>query len=835
MNIKKIGRLGNSGSWICKGLLLCFTLWGTGVAVAQKSAPVKKFEKPDRIQYDGSCVTIEGKDTYVYSAAFHYFRCPEELWRDRFQKIKEAGFNTVETYVPWNWHERSLPLNLNDQSKFDFSDLRRWLTMAQEEFGLYTIVRPGPFICAEFSGGGYPRWLAKYRPDNLNGFWLRGDDDQHIAWSVHWFDAVCKELVDEQITRKQKGKKGIIMIQIENEYDHHDSPDKEKVLKALYRSVKRSAMDIPIFSCLTEETRGSQDAELSQVFDCDNYYVNGLSDAPSCAYRMMDLRKKQPDAPGFVTELQGGWFSLVTGRLSEDHYSDDRHFKAIGLMTMLGGGTGINYYMFFGGTHFDGWGARGMTTSYDYNAAIRENGAIGEKYLAAKEIGNFIQKFESQLVRTEGGPCEIKDAPKSLFGGVRYAKDGTKFIFLHNTDPKQSIKGKVTLLPGSTNLSKDPIYNVNQNGEKVLIKTDHGTTKNNVTREEIEVEYKLDGLETKVLVIPPGKSTSKGEWWPKKSKEIVRPAKLPEGVRIASAQKKEDAFDQADWNLTPALVSLSELDVNDFRYSLYRSKVTLTEKQVQRERYLLFNMFTRDIVSVSVNGKPATRLFPDKADAQSWTTRNAFDRIRADEYDNRFDVAGLLKVGTNEIIVVYENLGHAHGYMPMEELAGIRKGGLSISESGLTHPLEWEVAKDMAGVQEGWNMPDFDDTQWQTVKLDVKADIARKGNNIQPKGKLDGLFTWYRVEFDLDSPAKKTWIPWMAKINASGNGYMWLNGHNIGRHWEAGPQREFYLPECWLNYDKKKNVLVFGLRQTENGAVLNALEILPYPAAAERR
>lgn len=73
----------------------------------------------------------------------------------------------------------------------------------------------------------------------------------------------------------------------------------------------------------------------------------------------------------------------------------------------------------------------------------------------------------------------------------------------------------------------------------------------------------------------------------------------------------------------------------------------------------------------------------------------------------------------------------------------------------------------------------------------------------------------------------------MAKINASGNGYMWLNGQNIGRHWEAGPQREFYLLECWLSFGKKKNVLVFGLRQTVNGALLNAIEIAPYPDAAE--
>lgn len=64
---------------------------------------------------------------------------------------------------------------------------------------------------------------------------------------------------------------------------------------------------------------------------------------------------------------------------------------------------------------------------------------------------------------------------------------------------------------------------------------------------------------------------------------------------------------------------------------------------------------------------------------------------------------------------------------------------------------------------------------------------------------------------------------------------MWLNGENIGRHWEAGPQRDFYLPECWLKFGEEKNVLVFGLRQTENGALLNAIEVLPYPDAAEYR
>lgn len=796
--------------------------------------PVKQFAHPDRIRYDGSCFTIDGEDHFIYSAAFHYFRCPEALWRDRFRQIKEAGFNTVETYVPWNWHERIMPLGPDDNSHFDFADVKRWLKMAQEEFGLYTIVRPGPFICAEFSGGGYPRWLAKYRPDTQEEFWLRSSDWRHIRWSQHWFDAVCQALADEQITRKPVGSKGIILIQIENEYNHHDCQDKEKLLKALYKSVRKS-MDIPIFTCLTQECRSSQDKELSQVFDSDNYYV-GLSSAPDCAHRMANLKRLQPDAPGFVTELQGGWFSLVTGRLSEEHYSDARHFKAVGLMSLLGGAGGINYYMFFGGTHFDGWGARGMTTSYDYNAAIRENGARSAKYWEAKALGQFIQTYEAQLVRSVGGPCALEGSSEKLFGGVRIAPDGTRFVFLHNTDPKQPSKGKVRLLPGQTDQQAKPMYNINQHGEKVLIAAGQGEQHILADAEPIEMNYDLPALGCQVLVIPADKKPSKGSWWPQEQARPLRPSKVPAAIRVASAERHEESYDQAQWLSLPRLASLSDLGVNDFRYSLYRSHVTLSERQVANERYLLFNMFTRDIVSVTVNGKPAKRLFPDRADAQSWTTRNCFERIRPDEYDNRFDVSGLLQAGENEIIAVYENLGHAHGYVPMEELAGIREAGLSITESALTHPLEWECTINMAGVTQGWIAPDFQPQGWQRVALDTTSRIPAKGNGLQPQAEADGLFTWYRIEFELPTAKPSEWIPWVARINASGNGYMWLNGHNIGRHWEAGPQREFFLPECWLKFGKgQKNVLVMGLRQTANGALLKAIEIAPRADMAEIR
>ena len=108
--------------------------------------------------------------------------------------------------------------------------------------------------------------------------------------------------------------------------------------------------------------------------------------------------------------------------------------------------------------------------------------------------------------------------------------------------------------------------------------------------------------------------------------------------------------------------------------------------------------------------------------------------------------------------------------------------------------------------------------------MDTDRAIARKGNGIQPKGQRDGLLTWYRIEFDLPQTAS---ISWRILLDASGNGFMWLNGQDIGRHWEIGPQREFYLPECWLNFGGK-NVLVLGLRQTINGAMIRSTEVSPY-------
>lgn len=820
-------------SWIrplfaCTGLLICCA----SLSAQTPSSTTKHFPQPQVIHYDGHCLTIDGTDTFIRSAAFHYFRTPRELWRDRFQKIKDAGFNTVETYIPWNCHERALPSGLSDFSKVDLSEAEAWLKMAQDEFGFYTIVRPGPFICAEWAGGGYPRWLGKFAPTTGDHFWLRSPDDSDIAWSVHWYEAVCKVFAAEQITRKPKGGKGIILMQIENEYDAFRCADKSRMLRALYQAARNSGVEIPIFTCLTGECRESHDPVLSQVFDCDNYYV-GLTAAPSCAQRMNALRARQPDAPGFVTELQGGWFALVGDRLSEDNYSDARHYNAISLMSLLGGATGLNTYVFVGGTHFGGWQARGQTTTYDYNAPIREWGARGPKYAVAEGVNQFICENEAQLLRANGGPCELQGSPSNVFGGVRVAPDGTRFVFLDNTDPKNPVSGKVTIVSGKIVKSSQPIYNIDQDGNRVLIDAD-GAAAESTAISPFDVDYALAPLGAKVLVIPPGKTPTDGVWYPKPQKPIARPATMPAPVRIATALKHTDPL-HGPWQPLAPGESLPELGINDQRYVLYRSHFALPPGEAVHFSKLLINTFTRDIVSAEVNGQIAKRLYPSDAYAAAATrdTKKSFERIGPDEFDNRFDVGSLLHDGTNEIVLLYENIGFEHGYFPMEELSGLRKAGLSENEKRITKVLDWQLAVNLGGITAGWMLPDVSANGWTRVALDTTEPIARKGNGIQPKDHQDALLTWYRLEFELPATPAGQWIPWRLLINASGNGFMWLNGHDVGKHWEAGPQREFYLPECWLRYGEAKNVIVLGLRQTVNGAAIKAAEVSPYPDSAE--
>jgi hypothetical protein len=866
--------------------------------------PARPFPHPDRIRYDSQCLTIEGKDVLIYSGAFHYFRCPKPLWADRFQKIKEAGFNTVETYAPWNWHEQRMPANLKDRSKLDLTDLEDWLSMA-ERFGFYVIVRPGPYICAEWDTGGFPQWLLTRKPADWDGEWLRSDEPAFLAWSKHWYDAVCPVIARHQITRKAPGQPGVILVQLENEYDYAKFPDQVKIrhLKALAETALAKGIEVPLFTCWTRQIRGQTDPVRRQVFDACNFYPrwnveNELRPAIS------RLRAQQPDAPLMTAELQGGWFSEVGGKLSEDQDGTTAaQIQNISLFALQMGDTLLNYYMLFGGSNLGDWAARNLTTTYDYNAPIREWGGAGERYQRVKALGRMLRDHGAKLARAQAIPCDVTTTHSEVSAALRRAPDGSRYIFVRTSEHKQSRAGTAHL----KTKAGDPF--------------------------ELEFAYDLEPFGAVVLYLPPGvNDATRGEWLPKAEPVPPRPLGLPAPV-VITFERRRDEPGPSHWTRLPPGQRLSTAGVYDSRFLFYRARAS-----VAAATNLLVDVPGGDSVLVTANGALAPRV-----GGTSGATVFA------------------LKPGANDLRLLYENLGHANGGTTMENPCGIAYARLFVKPPMTGECIGGWRMRLVDGTHDRPEVtPDFSDDQWSPVavdKLDASElkpgqiavyrtaiefsaaelehgnihlnfgriddqgwvyvngtrigeakdwsraysfDATRQlhpGRNVvavivhnvdgagglgqptisqelpgatvaqfslgHPAGiegrwwepalddklweKLDlgasspappsnALLTWHRLRFVLRPPEPGVWVPWRVRLHATGNGFVYLNGHPLGRYWQAGPQRDFYLPECWLNFgDAQSNVLTLSLRPVDKDAAIQSAVIEPYADCAEAR
>ncbi|HVW19982.1 MAG TPA: beta-galactosidase [Opitutaceae bacterium] len=778
----------------------------------------RNFSHPDRIRYDGRCLTIDGQDTLIFSGTFHYFRCPKPLWRERFRKIKEAGCNAVETYVPWNWHERNMPASLDDFSQVDLTDLKEWIHMAQDEFGLYTIIRPGPYICAEWDGGGFPRWLltkmpaaAKVssdlatdpqaaagadaapskNPEPKRPAWLRSDDPVFLAWSEHWFKAVCPVIAAAQVTKRPPHTGGVILFQIENEYDLFHPPSLTESariahLKALYRAAVDGGIEVPIFTCWTKQVRGSTDPDLSQVFDAFNSYPRWGIDGT--AKRIRDLQAAQPDAPVMISELQGGWFSGVGGKLSEDQPGlSAEQINAHTLLAIQTGATLLNYYVIFGGTNFGYWPGRGNTATYDYFAPIREWGAVGQKYLAVKAIGQMLQEHGAELARSHEIPCQAETGSPDVTVGARAARNGDLFIFFRNHSITEARKGEATVWPGAA--------------AATVVMTG---------RADLHVAYDLGPFGMKILHLKANDTSgAHGEWLPRPVEGPRRPATVPAAVRPATAQLILGG-DATDWKVVQAGERLPELGVDDARPVLYASTVSLDQAPSDGAT-LVVRGYPGDKMVFRVNGR-VYAVEPPPKPGSGWTA----------------DVGEALHSGHNAVDVLYQQEGQSNFGPTIQDESGLREGELDIG--GTVVPIEkWSVARqiDLPGPEAGS----------ATVALDTVHPVARKGGlETVPSGPVRSLESWYKVEFELPAQVPGVWVPWRALVSAAGDGEILLNGQSLGRYWEAGPQREYFLPECWLHFGSgQKNILTFRLNPATKGVALRAVEISPYPDSAEVR
>jgi beta-galactosidase len=311
---------------------------------------------PHTFTVQGKQFLFNGKSFQIISGEMHYARIPRAYWRDRLRKARAMGLNTITTYVFWNLHEPH-------PGVYDFTgekDVTEYLREAQAE-GLHVILRPGPYVCAEWELGGYPSWLLKDR-----SLVLRSDDPKYMAAVQSWFTRLGQEVAP--LLLKNGGP--IIAVQVENEYGSFGSD------QAYLEGVKKQLIQAGLGDTLLYTANPPNDLTKGSLPELPTVINFGTGDAKKS---FAELELLRPDGPRMTGEYWAGWFD----KWGESHHETDGKKEAAEFHWMLDRGYSVSLYMFHGGTTF-GWmnGADSHTgkdyhpdtTSYDYDAPLNERG-----------------------------------------------------------------------------------------------------------------------------------------------------------------------------------------------------------------------------------------------------------------------------------------------------------------------------------------------------------------------------------------------------------------------------------------------------------------------------
>ena len=350
--------------------------------------------------YKGKSFYLDGEPFTVLSGAIHYWRVVPEYWEDRLRKLKACGFNTVETYTAWNLHERR-------EGQFDFSgclDIVRFIELA-ESLDLKVIIRPGPYICAEFDFGGLPSWLLSY--ENLH---IRCNDPKYLEKVRPYYHQLLSRIAPHLCTRGG----GIIMVQIENEYGSYgDDKDYLRKVSDIYHE---EGID-----CLLFTADGVAPSMLSGGTLPDYLCAANFGSCPRD--RFASLAAFRPDQPSFSAEFWSGWFE----HWGETHTPRKYEETVNSVRTMLDMGASFSMYMFHGGTNFGFTNGANHTcteyqptiTSYDYGAPLSEAGDMTPTYYAIRDL----------LAEYNGGYAnvEVKNTEKKAYGKVTLTEGASLF------------------------------------------------------------------------------------------------------------------------------------------------------------------------------------------------------------------------------------------------------------------------------------------------------------------------------------------------------------------------------------------------------------------------
>ena len=339
-------------------------------------------------------LAIDANPLYLLAGQLHYFRYPQAEWRDLLLKARAGGLNTIDTVIPWNFHEP----NEGEYNFVEDADLGAFFDLCAE-LGLWVIARPGPYICAEWENGGFPAWFTA-----KDGIELRLDNPVFLEHTMRWFDRLFAILTPRQAIHGG----AIILCQTENEHWASGRYGHDMHQQTLAEAAIARGMAVPQYTCMGA-TPGYAE------------FRNGWT---GIAEKLVATRALWPENPMIVSELWSGWFDSW-GASRRTHKQAVRFDTVLNQLTAVGA-SGFSHWMWAGGTNFGPWGGRTvggdsihMTTSYDYAAPVSEYGELTAKFYTARRHHLLLGTLGAQLApvlaaAVAGGPKVI--APAAVAG-----------------------------------------------------------------------------------------------------------------------------------------------------------------------------------------------------------------------------------------------------------------------------------------------------------------------------------------------------------------------------------------------------------------------------------
>jgi beta-galactosidase len=782
------------------------------------------------ISFDGKGFIINGKREFIASGSIHYARVPRELWRERLLQLKRAGFNTVQTYVFWNFQEPQ-------KGKIDFTtgahDLGAFLQTAQD-VGLYATVRVGPYCCAEWDSGDFPVWL-RFEHDLL----VRTDNPAFMNALDKFWDQLIPIVAAHQIHRGGN----VILVQLENEDPEGWGTD---MPNSYFTRLRQKALDLGI--------------EVPYFFSGLHHGTDPAGD------NLVDSADRKN--PWYSTETWIRWYDRYGKPNPDDLAGYQRHIWNI----VANGGNGFNLYMFHGGTNFDYWNDDETASSYDYGTLVGQAGDLRNLYYRVKRAATFATSFPDILENSVNFADASFATGNDIKPFVRKSPDGA-VVFVRNT---QNTSQTATLQSGET-LDLDPLevapllvdttlasgIRVKLAAARTLGLATHGVTTTWIVygkpeeKGRIELDLDQDGTFAPIASATAFQIQTADAMHPKIdfafSEDGPKELLLTSGGRTLRILAETPAWTDRTWIVGARgaqIVVTGPEYVGDFAETNGKAQLTVARPfgnpalkdiaiygEAQQARHIAVTDPSPDDADAAPSLGPwkvaraAAPAAPDFVDTD-WMAVNQPPQLGADgdptaygwyrsSFDAPADGQGKLNGQLVNNAVVFLNgdlVDHTHDQdgISLNVKSGTNTLAIFISHSGrekifgyINQPLDTCFPKGIIGrVTVSLGEKSIPITGWKLHGGISAPDDAGLDWESAPSRNL-GLPAFFRTEFNAKAPGASGPCP-IYRITTTGltRGSVWLNGHNLGRYPEKIPIDGIYLPECWLK-DGANSLVIF--------------------------